>query len=286
MIVIVKGADFSACGIGKIPVKVSTECREIASHYSLLSSTTDLISLQIFMDELGYGVDGGIWDKLVCLYLPIFSASKEEMLFDAKNLVQKSISNEVIYESVEGGGMKISAISSKTLSDYSIDHSGKWDKKYKFTPFIAVNTHLADSQIGICNGVSGTFYARQLAGVGINGATYDNSNFFTWSYKKKTVIVGKATNVIESEISGEAASTFNMWDNNQIRSIKYNIADKDKSATEIVSLRMGVGYEVEAIDNPCINYIWGLGYDMTEEQCIILRNAMIKLLTSFDIELD
>lgn len=81
MIIINKGADYSACGLGKIPYFTP----EIANMLSIYSKITNFqkYAFQKFIDDIG-GLNGSIYQKIKTLIIPFYSNTSLEAITDVK----------------------------------------------------------------------------------------------------------------------------------------------------------------------------------------------------------
>lgn len=87
MILTVKGADFSENSVDRV-VDYSYAKSVLTTHYPTHSDDDTAEAYQVFVNTLGKGTDGSIWDRLRWLILPIFGNSVTEDVYDAKNLAQ------------------------------------------------------------------------------------------------------------------------------------------------------------------------------------------------------
>lgn len=87
MILMVKGADFSENSVGKF-IDYSYAKSVLNTHYPTHSDDDTAEAYQVFVNALGKGTEGSIWDRLRWLILPIFGNSVTEDVYDAKNLEQ------------------------------------------------------------------------------------------------------------------------------------------------------------------------------------------------------
>lgn len=84
MILVVKNADYSACGLGSIevPIIVSDACIEIMGHYPTYDTEANRKEMQKLMNRLGYGKTNSIWSKLLHLEFPCLSAQVSEAIYN------------------------------------------------------------------------------------------------------------------------------------------------------------------------------------------------------------
>lgn len=92
MILTVKGADFSANAIGKI-VDYSEAKAMLTEHYPSHADDVTAEAFQVFMNTLGKGTEGSIWDRLRWLHLPIFGSNTTEDTYDIKNERTPAVTN-------------------------------------------------------------------------------------------------------------------------------------------------------------------------------------------------
>lgn len=93
MILTVKGADFSANAIGRI-IDYSEAKAMLTEHYPNHADDTTAEAFQVFMNTLGKGTEGSIWDRLRWLHLPIFGSNTTEDTYDIKNERTPSVINK------------------------------------------------------------------------------------------------------------------------------------------------------------------------------------------------
>ena len=84
MIIVVKNADYSACGLGnvEVPIIVSKDCIAIMEHYSTYNTEANRKEMQKLMNRLGYGKTNSIWSKLLHLEFPCLSAQVSEAIYN------------------------------------------------------------------------------------------------------------------------------------------------------------------------------------------------------------
>ena len=84
MIVVLKGADFSANNIGKIEVsrELDVKTKQLLSRYSKVLDTSKQYAVDDFVTGL---YDNGLADKITCLLLPCLSSSIDEAMINAMN---------------------------------------------------------------------------------------------------------------------------------------------------------------------------------------------------------
>lgn len=75
MILVLKGADFSANNLGKISISVDERTKTIMSKYGRQFSSEEAVAIQSFMNGLE---SSGILTKLSALYMPAFGSSVED----------------------------------------------------------------------------------------------------------------------------------------------------------------------------------------------------------------
>lgn len=82
MIIVLKGADFSANNIGKIevPRELDVRTKELLSRYSATLDTNKQYAVDDFVTGL---YNNGLADKITCLLLPCLSSSLEEAMVNA-----------------------------------------------------------------------------------------------------------------------------------------------------------------------------------------------------------
>lgn len=293
MIVTVKGADFSTCGLGRIVTTISNECKEIASHYSMLKTQEDLAVLQQFMDDLGYGLEDSIWGKLIYLYLPVFASSTEEMLYEVKSKSQKSIVNAV-YEKAGNYGMKIASTYNTTkITDFDIYNAFpviegvKLINTNSFFMGSKLSSNIMDSgiaQCGIAESVSGAFqFNYSLNGnLTININTQTNIGISS-SNPENIILIQDWTSYDEDSLTGVAKLFFDDYEKTE--SIT-NLDESIFSETIPTRVRLGVGYSLQNLDYQKNNiiYVNGFAKDLTEAECITLRNALLTLKSSLGLK--
>lgn len=102
MIITIKNADYSACGLGRLPQDYTSLISYIGA------SDTFKTAFQDFMDEIG-GNDGSVWRKIKYLIIPCLSADKSEAatidkaFFDVKNQEVHYFGNSSRQESYASG---------------------------------------------------------------------------------------------------------------------------------------------------------------------------------------
>lgn len=293
MIVTVKGADFSTCGLGRIVTAISNECKEIASHYSMLKTPEDLVVLQQFMDDLGYGLEDSIWGKLIYLYLPVFASSTEEMLYEVKSKSQKSIA-AAVYEKAGNYGMKIASTYNTTkITDFDISNAYpviEGVKRINTNSFFMgskVSSNIMDSgfaQCGMAESVSGSFqFNYSLNGnLGINIKTQDNFSISS-SNPENIILIQDWTSYDEDSLTGVAKLFFD--DHEQTKSVT-QLDEVLFSETMPTILRLGAGHSLQNLDYQKNNiiYVNGFAKDLTETECITLRNALLTLKSSLGLK--
>lgn len=84
MIVVLKGADFSANNIGKIEVsrELDAKTKQLLSRYSKVLDTSKQYAVDDFVTGL---YNNGLADKITCLLLPCLSSSLDEAMINAMN---------------------------------------------------------------------------------------------------------------------------------------------------------------------------------------------------------
>lgn len=119
MILIVKGADFSANAIGQI-IDFSDAKELLTAHYPSHSDDDTAQAFQVFMNTLGKGQEGSIWSRLRWLLLPIFGNSVTEDIYDIRHELQATADNPTSLTHLRRG-LVFSAVndSKVTLSDLS-----------------------------------------------------------------------------------------------------------------------------------------------------------------------
>ena len=288
MIITVKGADFSACGIGKIVTTISDECKKIAAHYSMLNTTEDLTVLQQFMDALGYGLVDSIWGKLIYLYLPVFASSKEELLYDVKNDSQKSLP-DAQYEKAGDYGMKIaSSYTANNVNHFRIPYSfNDGTRKIDLNPFAIISKTNSDrtkeSQCGIASSAAGVFMINTNKLLGINTFTSDGHGDIQYSTTKEDIIlVQDWLNVDEGQTSG----TTKLYFDKEIRAVNYtNLNDNLFENITTENCTMGCAYTWQSDDNKKnVIYVMGLAKGLTESECLTLRDALLSMKTSLNLK--
>lgn len=87
MIFIANNADFSANNLGNVPLytieDVSQSTLDFLSHYTTGFTDEQKIAVHIMLTNLGYGNDGGLFNKLTTIILPFLSNSVEESFLNA-----------------------------------------------------------------------------------------------------------------------------------------------------------------------------------------------------------
>lgn len=84
MIIVLKGADFSANNIGKIEVsrELDVKTNQLLSRYSKVLDTSKQYAVDDFVTGL---YNNGLADKITCLLLPCLSSSLDEAMINAMN---------------------------------------------------------------------------------------------------------------------------------------------------------------------------------------------------------
>lgn len=76
-------ADYSACGLGRVPI-IDLEIMGLIADFSNYDtmSFTQKMAFQTLMDDLGYGNSGSVFSKLTALILPSLGESVDDCLID------------------------------------------------------------------------------------------------------------------------------------------------------------------------------------------------------------
>lgn len=104
MIITIKNADYSACGLGRLPQDYTSLISYIGA------SDTFKTAFQDFMDEIG-GDSGSVWRKIKYLIIPCLSADKSEEVsvdkafFDIRNQEVHYFGNAARQQTVPYGGV-------------------------------------------------------------------------------------------------------------------------------------------------------------------------------------
>lgn len=107
MIIKVIGADYSACGIGKIdiPVEITDEVKNIMSTFSAKNNSTNQKALQKFFNSVS-----SFKKKIKVLCLPIFASTSHEAVTNVMtNLIVTEKEPESFIEINDSGSTKIAA---------------------------------------------------------------------------------------------------------------------------------------------------------------------------------
>lgn len=262
MIITVKDADFSACGIGKIITTISDECKKIASHYQKLKTVEDMGALQQFMDDLGYGVKNGIWNKAIFMTLPVFSSTLNEWEYDV-------IGDRLIYASGNNNGIIVEAVSPWGVKN--IGSKSPWCEvsceTIKATEIIDLCALKGPTnvQAAIVNATEGVVNTGELLSVAVslkNDTTYQISIM-----NPSLFVLGKWVEANEALETGK----YKLWfDGGNKVSGDLSVDTINRNLTS-VRASYGGAYIGPASDS--INYIDACFRGLSETECQTLANA-------------
>lgn len=264
MIVILKKANFSDCGLGKIALPVSDRCKEIASNYSAVKTPEQLAALQNLMDSLGYGVPNSIWSKLNLLILPMLSSNVKECTFDVTKQkdVRFSQFDENLY-SVNNGSLVSASSSSdvnKTLLETGLDKVSVSDVNI-FALCEDVST--ANETVTIL--MLGTGVMKRTAVVG-NYKTSPDGNLSAETFNAGKRFCGisclkKEDNSIDIFVTDEdKTNSYNRFVDETIVSYKY---------FNLLSGRSGI-----SVGSPRLRAI-GMGIGMSKDEIEVVRDSLL-----------
>lgn len=282
MIITVKGADFSNCGIGKIAVTISDDCKEIASHYTKLNTTEGLSVLQQFMDDLGYGLENGIWNKLNNLFFPVFSSNKEEMLYDViKKKIVSLNKDGATFEAVSPWGMKVSQSSINDYTYYLLTITFKNKERYKGCSFLVADIADASNQVSTCPPSNGSYLGLGHSNLGITiSASGETKTLQTPA--NSFVAVDRWVDVIEEMNS--LKGKFKLWyDSGEVDTGEISMPSSASELVNYSSLGIGAGYVVPTSFNSKF-YVIGYSDELSESECSILRDAFVNMLKSLGLK--
>lgn len=280
MIIKVNGADFSNCGIGKITTTITDECKKLASHYSRLKTTENLIPLQGLMDDLGYGIGGGIWSKIDCLFLPLFSTNTSEVAYDIKNLRQLSFRGNVEYIQDENEiGMKLNFDADNNINNSSL--AGFNSRLYR-----SLSTFYSSQSIDVI-GQYGVI--MEIGGVVERNVKY-NINILDDEGNK----IETGDPILTPNSNDKVVTNIGRWENVTSKTIKeqdhihgdyYLFVNDKESITSDIScdilynesnigyINLGNGYSSGRTGLSKTMYAGGMACDLTSEECKQLINA-------------
>ena len=267
MLVINPNADYSECGLGKVPYVSPSVKTMLEAAYSGISFSK-MCAYQAFLDTIG-GADGTIWPKIKLLYFPCFASNLEEAFYELKG---NTTHYSGFYKTAEKANL---AWTFNTDNIIKTDQSGL--DLYMFTES---STAYTEDYYNILTDEYCPFAISTIS---------DNSNVFTtlsvgdlpWNKNNSTwQFAGKNSN---NELLDQVINLVHT-DYNKIvivpdgittsRTVYYNEGGVQKIATSAVSLEGNVTRERVNFGKHNM-YAFGFAVGLTTEEALTLENALI-----------
>jgi hypothetical protein len=273
MIVVLKGADFSANNIGKIevPRELDVKTKQLLSRYSKVLDTSKQYAVDDFVTGL---YDNGLADKITCLLLPCLSSSLDEAMINAMNgdsMGQLNSNywllrnNGLVQTSVTyGTNEAITRISAYVNVPINNNHYAVYNSEnYAF-----VNTSDTAKQ----------FPTRRNAGVSF----YDNCTSSTNSFWLNTCKYGGVSiNNAEADFSFGVQEFHQITINDNTFSVKHGEEDKVDvvSETSFPSTYIDdIGFCGNGNNGIKAHSLYSFGFAMTDEEQIIYARLVSNLM--------
>lgn len=268
MILILKGADFSANNIGQIEIsrKFQEETIAILSKYTKILTQEQNYAIDTFVVSLK---SLGIYSKLYSIVLPILANDKTEAL---KNALSGNVAFGGNLNGISFGGNALGVI--QDANKATLLSPGIFGNNMTIAVYVATKDHtdksIARPLIGRSNSGSGNFY--QLRNVGDNAenvASQSNggTNLFTSTANAKSIVL--SDNGTTSTLACDGASRL------------YTLTQQNSENT--TAFNFGVYTELTytgRYTKDTMSLI-ALGTALSNEECISFSNAISNLMTKF-----